>query len=594
MSLGAGQMPQPRPAGGVLQRFGLSAKLLGLLLAFGAIPLGVAIAIGYSVSRSIVTGQVEQALHELAAGQALHVATELNRERLLLRTIAGQLPASASALRRTSPSRLSHLLLQSLPEGGVFDGLRIVSPDGAILASVALRNTAPHWPAVAPAADWTTTRVALHRGGGGVIAYLIAAPVGAPSEVAWLEGHVRAEDFRRVFAMPEQVMGGARTAILRRDGVNVFGGPALATSLGTLDTARVARVQLAGRPTLVAIAPVHETDWVMAATLPVDVALAALSRLRDSALLGALALVAAIAVIATLAARSVTTPLSQLAAAAREFGRGQRYRPLPRRGDDEIGGLIAAFDRMADDLERSRTEIERLHAEEMQRAQQLASVGELASGVAHEIRNPLTGVRGALDLALRKLPAGEASRPLLEEAQRQLDRIDGATTQLLRYARPPELRQLSVDVSELTARAAAVVAPRASAAGVALRTEAPLAPLSVRVDPELMVQVLVNLMLNGIDAMDRGGRLTVWGTRHAPEAWIGVRDTGPGVSKELRAEIFRPFYTTKHLGTGLGLSISRQIVARHGGSLRVEDTPGGGATFIVALPLGGDKEGGTP
>ena len=589
MTLVAGQMAQPRPPGQVLHRLGLRAKLLGLLLAFGAIPLGVAIAIGYSVSRSIVTGQVEHALRELAAGQALHVATELSRERLLLQTIAGQLPASPSALRRTSPSRLSHLLLQSLPEGGVFDGLRVVSPDGAILASVALRNTAPHWPAVAPAADWTTTRVALHRSGGSVIAYLIAAPVGEPSGVAWLEGHVRAEDFRRIFAMPEQVMGGATTAILRRDGANVFGGQPLATSVGALDTARVARVQVAGRPTLLAIAPVPETNWIMAAALPVDVALAALSRLRDSALLGAVALVAAIAVIATLAARSVTTPLSQLAAAAREFGRRGRYRPLPRRVGDEIGSLIGAFDRMADDLERSREEIERLHADELQRAQQLASVGELATGVAHEIRNPLTGVRGALELALRKLPAGEASRALLEEAQRQLDRIDAATTQLLRYARPPELRQLTVDVSELMARAAAVVAPRAGAASVALRTEAPPSPLSVRVDPELMVQVLVNLMLNGIDATGHGGQVTVWAARHAPETWIGVRDTGPGVPRELRADIFRPFYTTKHMGTGLGLSISRQIVARHGGSLRVEDTPGGGATFIVALPLADER-----
>ena len=84
--------------------------------------------------------------------------------------------------------------------------------------------------------------------------------------------------------------------------------------------------------------------------------------------------------------------------------------------------------------------------------------------------------------------------------------------------------------------------------------------------------------------------MTVWVTRHAPEVWIGVRDTGPGVPMEQRAEIFRPFYTTKHQGTGLGLSISQQIVTRHRGTLRLEDTPGGGATFVVALPLAGDEE----
>ena len=117
-------------------------------------------------------------------------------------------------------------------------------------------------------------------------------------------------------------------------------------------------------------------------------------------------------------------------------------------------------------------------------------------------------------------------------------------------------------------------------------------PVVVRVDPELLVQVLVNLMLSAIDAMGRAGQLTVWAARHAPEVWIGVRDTGPGVPREMRADIFRPFYTTKHQGTGLGLSISQQIVVRHGGTLRVEETPGGGATFIVALPLA-EERGGT-
>jgi signal transduction histidine kinase len=105
-----------------------------------------------------------------------------------------------------------------------------------------------------------------------------------------------------------------------------------------------------------------------------------------------------------------------------------------------------------------------------------------------------------------------------------------------------------------------------------------------------MVQVLVNLMLNGIQAMQPGGQLTVWVSRHAPEVWIGVRDTGHGIPLDKRSKIFRPFFTTKHQGTGLGLSISHQIVSRHDGSIRAEDTPGGGATFVIALPLAQDKE----
>ncbi|NIS64109.1 MAG: hypothetical protein GTO05_02970 [Gemmatimonadales bacterium] len=127
---------------------------------------------------------------------------------------------------------------------------------------------------------------------------------------------------------------------------------------------------------------------------------------------------------------------------------------------------------------------------------------------------------------------------------------------------------------------------------VAVDVEPASAPVLVRVDPELMVQVLVNLMLNGIEAMSAGGRLVVWLTVHAPDVWIGVRDSGPGVPEGVRAKIFRPFFTTKHQGTGLGLSISRQIVERHGGHLTLEDTPGGGATFIVVLPLTEVEHGG--
>jgi signal transduction histidine kinase len=296
-------------------------------------------------------------------------------------------------------------------------------------------------------------------------------------------------------------------------------------------------------------------------------------------------LVLLIVITGVAAARSVTTPLRELATAARRFGREGHHQPLAARTADELGALVTSFNTMAVDLQRSREEIEHLHAREMERAQQLATVGELASGVAHEIRNPLTGVRGAIELALRRLPVEEPARPLLEEAQQQLARIEGATTQLLRFARPPEPREVTVDASLLVERALHVVASRAETAGITLREERAAAAAPVRVDPELMVQVLVNLMLNGIEAMSAGGVLTVSLAPRFPDVWISVRDTGAGVPPETRADIFRPFFTTKHQGTGLGLSISQQIVARHHGALRVEDGSPGGATFIVVLPL---------
>ena len=576
--------------------FGLSAKLLLLLLAFGAIPLGLAMAIGYTVSRAVIIEQSESALRELTQRQAVHLTTEMTRQRLLLRTITTQLP-KLPLLQQQPTLVLSQLLAQSLPEDGVFDGLRVVCADGLVLAKVALGNSEPDWPARRPAADWSNRSAVVHRQGDHVLAYLIAVPATGGDQGVWLEGHVQAKDFRRLFALPEHMAGSIEPAIFESTGQPIVVGHehAIEDLIAAFDLRQggalaVARADIGGRPSLVATAPVGGTDWYFIAALPLEIALAPLARLRDSALISAAVLILLIVASGVLAARSVTTPLRDLAGAARQFGKAGVYETIRPRGRDEVGLLVESFNRMADDLERSRQEIERLHEREMERAAQLATVGELASGVAHEIRNPVTGVRGALELVLRNLPGDDASRPLLEEAERQLERIEQTTTQLLRYARPPELREVVVDADRLVDQAVHVVEAQARNAGIELNIEGSPGPVPVRIDPELMVQVLVNLMLNGIEAMPPEGRLTVRATADDSGVSIAVEDTGPGIQPEKRVDIFRPFFTTKHQGTGLGLSISHQIVTRHGGLLHVKDTPGGGATFVVVLPLADEDE----
>ncbi len=573
----------------------LRTKLLALLLVFGVLPLAASIVVGYAVSRAVITREAERALRELTRQRALHLGAEVNRERLLLRTIAGRLQP-ARALGQAPRDIAAQDLMQSLPEDGVFDGLRLVTSTRVTLATVSLRGTVPHWPDSVPAADWTQAPVFVHRAGSRVVAYLVAVPAAGVGVRGWLEGHVQAEDFRRVFGLPEHLLSGIESAVFTKTGEPVLiahehAAKDLAAAFGVLegDSAKVVHAMVDDTPSLVVAAPIAATDWVLTSFLPVQVAVAPLARLRDAAVVGAGALVLLIVLAAVFAARSVTTPLNELATAARHLGSEGTYEPVHRHGAGEVGQLVVAFNRMAEDLAESRRRIDQLHAGEMARVQQLATVGELASGVAHEIRNPVTAVLGALDLAIRRLPAGDSARALLDEARHQIKRIEATTSQLLRYARPPELREIVVDANLLVDRASRVVEAQARSAGIVLEIESVAGPVPVSVDPELMVQVLVNLLLNGVDAVRGGGRLSVWVTRHAPELWIGVRDTGPGVPAEKRAEIFRPFYTTKHQGTGLGLSISQQIVTQHGGTLRVEETPGGGATFVVALPLAEEK-----
>lgn len=569
--------------------FGLSAKLLLILLAFGVVPLGVSMVIGYTVSRSLILEQSEEALRELTARQASHLTTELTRQHLLLRTIIGQLPPEPELERRPADS-LAVLLRRSLPQDGVFDGLRIVDGRGRILASVELRSTATLWPSEAPAGDWTRLATVVHWVGDRAIAYLLAHPLEGRDRRLWVEGHVRAADFSRLFDIPEHMAGAIEPAIFASTGQPILIGHehakvGLVDAFGQRggDSLAVVRATVEGRPSLVATAPVAHSDWYFAAALPIEIALASLSGLRDRAVAGTLILVVLIVVTGVLAARSVTTPLRELAGAADQFGKAGVYERLEPRSSDEVGLLVRAFNRMAADLETSRGEIERLHRREMERAEQLATVGELASGVAHEIRNPLTGVRGALELVLRKLSRKDESRPLLQEAERQLERIEDTATQLLQYARPPELREVVVDARHLVDRAAHIVEAKARKAGIEIQIEPSSEDAPVRIDPELMIQVLVNLMLNGIDAMDGHGSLKIGAQRTGERVSIAVRDSGPGIPPEIRSQIFRPFFTTKHQGTGLGLSISHQIITRHGGTLHVEDTPEGGATFVVGL-----------
>jgi signal transduction histidine kinase len=572
-------------------RFRLQAQLLVLLLAFGAIPVGLSMGLGYAASRATIIEQAERALRELGGRQASHIVTELRRQRLLLRTITVQL-SNRTFQEAVTAERASDLLTGALLDDGVFDGLRLVDAAGNLSANVALRDMTPHWPTEAPAADWANTHVVIHRNENGVVAYLLAAPVTLNSRRLWLEGHVRAQDFARLFDIPTHMMEGVELGVFSRTADPILVphshfGEELASSLSAvdMDSLSVVRTSVDGVPALVLAAPVAEANWILVAALPLHVAMAPLASFRNRATLAAGVLVLLIFLIANLASRFVTTPLRELATAARDFGKTGKYDSIQHRGSAEVDALVESFDRMAQDWMRSREEIDRLHSLEMERAQQLATVGELASGVAHEIRNPLTGVLGAIELVQRRLTEDDPTLPLLEEAREQLRRMETTTTRLLQYARPPELVEMVVDTGMLVERAARIVEAPAQAAEIDLKLERSETPVPVRADPELMVQVLVNLMLNAIEAMSPADRLTVSVATHAREAEIRIRDTGPGIPPELQSEIFRPFFTTKPQGTGLGLSISQKIIQRHGGSLSADSTSCSGTTFFIVLPL---------
>ena len=253
--------------------------------------------------------------------------------------------------------------------------------------------------------------------------------------------------------------------------------------------------------------------------------------------------------------------------------------------NDEIGDLGRNFNLMVKQLRESRDEIQRLHQTQMSRAEHLATLGELATGLAHEIRNPLAGIAGVIEIIGRDLPATSPARAVVKDVRQEISQINHIITDLLHTARPhpPEIRRsdlnTTVEHSVMLARQQALSKP----IRIELKKDAALP--EVEHDSDQIHQVLLNLLLNSIQAIEGTGTITVELLEEDGSAVVTVSDTGRGIPAEHLPNIFRPFYTTKGNGTGLGLSLAKRIVEEHEGRIEVESSAGQGTKFVVTLPI---------
>ena len=253
--------------------------------------------------------------------------------------------------------------------------------------------------------------------------------------------------------------------------------------------------------------------------------------------------------------------------------------------NDEIGDLGRNFNRMTQQLRESRKEIETMHRTQMSRAEHLATLGELATGLAHEIRNPLAGIAGVIDIIGRDLPPSSPARAMVKDVRLEINQINRILTDLLETARPHPPQMMRSNLNTTVEHA--VMLARQQVLSHPIKIELHQAPnlAEIEHDSDQIHQVVLNLLLNAVQAIDGPGTVTVQISSQQDCAIITVSDTGRGMTEQQQAQIFRPFYTTRSNGTGLGLSLVHRIIEEHQGHIEVKSEPGLGSTFEVQLPF---------
>jgi signal transduction histidine kinase len=257
-----------------------------------------------------------------------------------------------------------------------------------------------------------------------------------------------------------------------------------------------------------------------------------------------------------------------------------------------VAGMLADLEhKQRDELQKTTAKLKRVHQElqasfeHLRRVDRMAAIGQLSARLAHEIRNPLASIRGAVDVLGQPQTTDEVRREFRAIIQKECGRLEHLLAELLDFARPrpPEYRE--TDVSQKLESVVALLARAAAKNRITLRQNVSMGLPSVECDPEQIRQVILNLALNAIQAMREGGEVVLSGRLDGAHVLIEIQDQGHGIASEDLDKVFEPFYTTKENGTGLGLPVVREIVAQHQGTISARRNEGKGMTFSLRLPL---------
>ena len=296
----------------------------------------------------------------------------------------------------------------------------------------------------------------------------------------------------------------------------------------------------------------------------------------------------------------IDRPIRKMIRTIRRIENGDLSARMEEGKKDEFGLVAKSFNSMLESLESAKKEIEIYHAEQMQRAAKLASLGEIVSGIAHEIKNPLTGISCAVQVLQSDMDDRDINKGLTNEILNHIKRLDSTIKDLLNYAKPKPPRFEPLKISSILDKTIFFVYTEARKHKVVIETEIESEEHDVMMDSDQMQQIFLNLIINAIQAMPDGGKLTIVVSEKDEKEFeidvsdiiaddraleIRFEDTGKGIDQEYLDSIFDPFFTRKSKGTGLGLSISQRIIHEHGGEITVKSTVGKGSVFTVYLPI---------
>jgi hypothetical protein len=315
---------------------------------------------------------------------------------------------------------------------------------------------------------------------------------------------------------------------------------------------------------------------------------------RDSVILAIITIGSLSSILGLLFLRFINLPITKLTDTMRKVEQGDLNARVDLKGKDEMGRLAENLNTMIEKLDLARKEAEKYHQELVQRANRMASIGELASGIAHEIRNPLAGIQGAFQILADGFPREDSRRQVTDEIQKQIYKLERLVKDLLNYAKPVPTNLLPTDLNDLADKVLSFfITQRGGSEDFRIEKNF-FSPLpKAMIDSNSMEQAFLNIILNAQKAMPKGGTFTV--STHplklegedgnkVREVQIIFEDTGVGISRDNLSKIFNPFFSTRTDGTGLGLSITKNIVEQQGGRLKVESKVNAGTKFIITLP----------